>query len=735
MKRFLLGMVSILMFSASLFAADELLLQTRLYEGRLGISTDISLNETGSQLYYCDIYGLHVYDLSNPAEPVRTDVLRYDKPARFVERGGGLIYLAMDSSVVIFNQTTLSIQSTVDFPAQITTLAASGRKCMVGWEVEGEVYPLYIQSPLACLDAENATSPVVSAFGDTVQTRILDAALFGDTLSFIYGTGQEDYAQYQEYCINNITDPEFLKGMANSEAWQNLERTEGRLAISTLGSGIHYYDTFPDSWNWYNHRPNPSAVWSQQVRVCGTKSYEFNAGTLYSVDISDLNSMSNIDSTNTWPDFHTPTMWYDVDPSGSILVMPFAEGGFSIYSLVAGTLTLQTSILPEGFAYDVHIDQSGDLLFIANGFGGLDIVNIADTETPVTLGTWADGTRILTAWGEGTLALAAGADSVLHVIDVTDPESPVQLSSLKLAGCPSDIDAEGTVAIIAMGTAVGIAEYDLSDPESPTLLDAENAEATSVFLDLPYLFAVGPQIAFVFSMADPSDMYYYGAHSLCGYDVSGMQSVAWTGEYLLLADPRDALTVFEFDTLRYGTATSVASMPLPTAGEFVAYDSGYCAVTAGWEGVFFYDMTEGEDLPVLVSTNDTWGDAQVVSVSMGKIAVAAGNEVLIYHPVEFTIDSAPEASSLPDRFTVGMPYPNPFNASVSVPFTLGKTGVLNVKVVDVLGRTVYSEAREWSAGSRRFDFTPGALNLASGHYWISFKAGGVTQTVRVVQVK
>ncbi|MCF7809530.1 T9SS type A sorting domain-containing protein [bacterium] len=88
---------------------------------------------------------------------------------------------------------------------------------------------------------------------------------------------------------------------------------------------------------------------------------------------------------------------------------------------------------------------------------------------------------------------------------------------------------------------------------------------------------------------------------------------------------------------------------------------------------------------------------------------------------------------LPQDFSVGTPYPNPFNETVYLPFRLARTAQINATVFDLSGRIVISESGLFGAGENIIPLN--AHNWSTGAYYISFSAGDAKELQRIVLVK
>jgi hypothetical protein len=92
------------------------------------------------------------------------------------------------------------------------------------------------------------------------------------------------------------------------------------------------------------------------------------------------------------------------------------------------------------------------------------------------------------------------------------------------------------------------------------------------------------------------------------------------------------------------------------------------------------------------------------------------------------------AQSQPTTFSLQQNYPNPFNPSTTIKFELVKSANVELKVTDVLGRTVATILNaQVSAGVHSVKFD--ASNLATGVYSYTMKANGQSYTQRMVLSK
>lgn len=90
------------------------------------------------------------------------------------------------------------------------------------------------------------------------------------------------------------------------------------------------------------------------------------------------------------------------------------------------------------------------------------------------------------------------------------------------------------------------------------------------------------------------------------------------------------------------------------------------------------------------------------------------------------------------QFELKQNFPNPFNPSTNIEFTIGSKQIVSLKVFDVLGNEVATLVNEEKpAGSYEMEFksSVGSLQLASGIYFYSIKTNSFTQTKKMILLK
>tara|TARA_B100001245_G_scaffold209639_1_gene173320 strand:+ start:178 stop:705 length:528 start_codon:yes stop_codon:yes gene_type:complete len=80
---------------------------------------------------------------------------------------------------------------------------------------------------------------------------------------------------------------------------------------------------------------------------------------------------------------------------------------------------------------------------------------------------------------------------------------------------------------------------------------------------------------------------------------------------------------------------------------------------------------------------------------------------------------------LPTEFAISNAYPNPFNPTVSIDFSIPERTDVNIRIYDLLGRVIFVHEQEFmNPGKFRFQWhgvTNSGINIASGIYFVTIQ--------------
>ncbi|MFA4840024.1 MAG: ice-binding family protein, partial [Candidatus Neomarinimicrobiota bacterium] len=97
-----------------------------------------------------------------------------------------------------------------------------------------------------------------------------------------------------------------------------------------------------------------------------------------------------------------------------------------------------------------------------------------------------------------------------------------------------------------------------------------------------------------------------------------------------------------------------------------------------------------------------------------------------------------ENDVVPQAFSLDQIYPNPFNPSTKIQYTIGNAGLVSLKVYDVLGRevaTLVNGNQEAGSYTVPFNTSEAKLNLSSGMYFYRLEAGSFVSTKKLILMK
>ncbi len=314
--------------------------------------------------------------------------------------------------------------------------------------------------------------------------------------------------------------------------------------------------------------------------------------------VEDFTTTDYLDPLNTTADWNTD--------DGEVRLFPFEP------SIVGSADTPSEA---------TGIAIAGNHAYIADGGGGLQVVDITDPTAPVIVGSCDTDGLALDVAVDGNTACVAMRWSGLLVVDVTDPTNPTPLGSYDTPGSGLGVAIAGNHAYVADLDA-GLQVIDISDPTNPTL--AGNYDHFGSAIDV----AVAGNRAYlanltvgllVIDITDPTDPEYL---STCDTPDDAW-CVALAGDHAYVADWDSGLQVIDItDT---SAPILVGSCDTPGRAYGVAIAGNYAYVADDYaSGLLVLDITDPA-APSLVASIDTPGGSRAVAVA-GDRAFVADND-------------------------------------------------------------------------------------------------------------
>ena len=111
----------------------------------------------------------------------------------------------------------------------------------------------------------------------------------------------------------------------------------------------------------------------------------------------------------------------------------------------------------------------------------------------------------------------------------------------------------------------------------------------------------------------------------------------------------------------------------------------------------------------------------------------AGNETILKE-VEVKVEVEAEGAVEADGYALDPVYPNPFNATLTIPFTLTESMNVSIELYSITGQKMMTVVnREFGVGS--YNYTVQVNDLASGIYFVRTSFNGRSHMQKAVLLK
>lgn len=198
----------------------------------------------------------------------------------------------------------------------------------------------------------------------------------------------------------------------------------------------------------------------------------------------------------------------------------------------------------------------------------------------------------------------------------------------------------------------------------------------------------------------------------------------------LMTDQVEILKAFSMETI--DTASTNTMAPWRTsdnpAGENYIYSDWPIPVDLSYSNAEFltgaYAGLPLGDLNWFPSQKATWDAQKAVEHAAIETALAEGHSIV----------GVEDPSMLPDQFQLNQNFPNPFNPTTVITFTIPQAENVSLKVYDLLGKNVKTLVNGFkSANTYNVQFN--ASELATGVYLYSLQAGDFVQSKKMILIK
>lgn len=329
----------------------------------------------------------------------------------------------------------------------------------------------------------------------------------------------------------------------------------------------------------------------------------------YATDLGTINALKYPDTTALIENIYTND------------ISTFAE------DVLANTMV---SYDTPDFSRDVKLSSDGTKAYVATQNSGLHILDISDPFSPVLLGLYdtPGASQHLTLSSDETKAYVADTTS-LQIIDITNPATPTLIAVHEGRASDVALSSDETKAYVA-AYSDGLQVIDIANPAIPTLIANFNtpSDANGVTLSEDDSTAY---VATVYSGLQIIDVTNSSTPTLLGaYD-----TLTFTGKVALSTDGSKAyvpdmggLHVIDITNASTPTLLGISNTPIGAAQVTLSSDESKAYVADNGSGLQIIDITDPTK-PTLYRVYDTPNTASSVDVSSdGTIAYVADSTSL-----------------------------------------------------------------------------------------------------------
>ena len=413
----------------------------------------------------------------------------------------------------------------------------------------------------------------------------------------------------------------------------------------------------------------------------------------------------------------------------------------------AQEITLLSQLATSGAAFGV--DYKDDFVYVADWSNDLTIVDAADPYNPSIIGNVGfDGSgRKVRIFGD--YAYVTGSYGI-HIVDISNPfEASVAGEFIRSSPggvYPHGVDVKDGKCYISFN-AMGLYIIDVSNPENPVELghfDALDWARDVVVVDsLAYLlnlnnggsFSDALQYLQVLNISDPNNIYEVG-------NWTGSNDYAWSNSLIVREDHAYVLGDNGLFVLDITDPTSPQTVGVwnPGGWNFRMSEDGdllYIAKEGG--GMKVVDVSNPTN-PTLISTFSTIDYCADVAPRDSLVYIADGDGGLLIAQHTFapvSIDN--ENGTIPQSFHLDQNYPNPFNPITTLRYDLPENSLVSITIYDIMGREVRTLVNQTQdAGFKSVIWN--ATNdygkpVSAGVYLYQIQAGDFVQTNKMVLLK
>jgi hypothetical protein len=501
--------------------------------------TAYKIELVGDTAYVIDRnYGLHVFDVSAPQSPTLLGVFDdavWIRDYLDMQVEGSVVFLvtraynstnrltiidASDPSNMVVIRSLDTEHSYSGFQVQNDTMYITNHETLSAIDIS-DLQNFYTIGTLSGFNAINGLSIFenLAYIPDLEQgwiVRIIDLsdptfsnpdqAQIGyfEVFSFLKDLQVVDEKAYLAYQLDgmeifDVSDPGSVTKLGSLDLLSSTNAitvVDSIAYLSAWRSGVDIIDVSdPTNPIMLGNSSTPGQVLDTQVAngMAYTAAYR---GGLQIIDISSPSTPMLGSYSITTPDEYASIM--NTKLAGSTLYASSLDNGLQIIDAgVPDSLAFLGAYQPEGLVWYVEVADDLAYVVVKNlpTDSGIHIVDISDPGSPVQIGKFLGLENLEDIVFDDGLLYAIDYRAGLHILDVNDPTKPSLVSTLDCGESISSIAISGDfVYLIDSGAKSGMLSVDVSDPKNPFIVhkftDMPGGWAFGITINAPYAYVI-----------------------------------------------------------------------------------------------------------------------------------------------------------------------------------------------------------------------------------------------------
>jgi len=383
-----------------------------------------------------------------------------------------------------------------------------------------------------------------------------------------------------------------------------------------------------------------------------------------------------------------------------------------------------------GMIYDVSMSER--IACLACGEHGIMTLDVANPHNPIELAQYDTTGEITSVTVSGSYLYAFQYPPHLRIIvwSIANPEQPLPVGSCQAFEYLTDMVVSDNY-LYAASFYYGIQIFDISNPYNPNLIYCPEdylVHAYGIDVENNYAYLGGAfSLFYIIDITNPSNPSVVSNITMpawvYGVDVVGDIAYIADGSCGLqiynVSDPYNPFLLGSYDTPGWARKVNVVG---PHA--YIADDT---------RGIYIVNIEDPQN-PFLVGYYNTPAAAYNIAVSNEYAYVADLYRFEILdcsqaQPVSYSNDA-----KLPTEFSLSPAYPNPFNNTTILKYSIPQTGRVTLTIYNILGESVTTIV-DHSMMPGVYSTVWNAEKSASGIYFCRMESESFQQTRKLVLIK